>query len=98
MAAAPKHAQLLERLLSKLVGDMHIYVTLGERKALEVSVQDKSILITILNPVIAAELGLEQWLLTRGRKKGPPISRTVERLKSQGYTIAVKYKLFKVIL
>ena len=44
-----------------------------------------------------AELGLEQWLLSRG-KKGQPVSRTVERLKSQGYTIAVKYKLFKVIL
>ena len=97
MAAAPKHSQLLERLLAKLVGEMHIYVTLGERRALEVSVQEKSILIEILNPVIAAELGLEQWLLSRG-KKGQPVSRTVERLKSQGYTIAVKYKLFKVIL
>lgn len=93
----PKHASLLASLLQKLLGEMHIYVTLGEHKALEVKVEDKDILVIIKNPIIAAELGLEQWLLSRGRE-GPPPSKTVEELKKQGYTITVSYKGLKLAL
>ena len=90
---APKHAQVLSRLLEKLVGEMHIYVTLGDHKALEIRLEGKHIIIDIQNPIIVAELGLTQWL--KGGGAGAPPSRTLTQLKKQGYSITIKHKGLK---
>lgn len=81
---------LLEALLKKTFGKVHIMVTVGSKPAIEVIFEDNEIILDIKNPVLAMEAGLDQ-MLTR-RKEFTTSSKRLEGLKKMGYKIKIKYK------
>jgi hypothetical protein len=95
---------LLESILETIFGKVHFVVTVGNKPAIEIKLHNKEILIDIKNPILAIEFGLEELLEYMPRDKGgnkgdgeSPESM-LKKLKSMGYTIKVKYKIFELDL
>lgn len=84
---------MLEQILERLFGKVHVYVTVGNKPALELTVEGKEIVIDVKNPVLAIEVGADKLL--SARKEGDSESRTLARLKRMGYKIIIKYKMLK---
>ncbi len=84
---------MLEEILERLFGKVHIYVTVGNKPALEVIFEDSKIIIDIKNPVLAIEAGLDQMLARKGDMDFS--SRRLEGLKKLGYKIIIKYKMLE---
>lgn len=84
---------MLEQILERLFGKVHVYVTVGSRPAVEVILDGKKIIIDIKNPVLAIEAGLDQFMASRG--EAGMDSRTLQRLKKMGYKIIIKYKMLE---
>lgn len=81
---------ILEGLLEKTFGKVHIMITVGNKPAVEIIFEDTEIILDIKNPILAMEAGLDQMLSRR--KHLTASSRRLEGLKKMGYKIKVKYK------
>lgn len=84
---------LLHRILEKLFGKVHIYIFVGERKAAELILEDKTVTVDIKNPILAVEAAIEE--MARKKRLG---SAKLKDLKSMGYKVKIKYKVFEVEL
>ena len=85
---------VLGEIFRSIVGRVHFMVYLGKAPAAEIELKDKDIIVKIIHPVIALELGIEEFL----SKKGEKDLKMIEKLKRMGYRIRIKYKWFEVDL
>lgn len=69
-------------------------IYLGKSPAAEIELKNKDIIVRIIHPLIALELGVEEFLNKRGEKD----IQMIERLRKMGYKIRIKYKMFEVDL
>ncbi|NIO23057.1 MAG: hypothetical protein GTN38_03470 [Candidatus Aenigmarchaeota archaeon] len=69
-------------------------VYLGKSPAAEIELVDKDIIVNIIHPIIALELGIEEFLSRKGEKD----VQVIKRLRKMGYKIRIKYKWFEVDL
>jgi hypothetical protein len=83
---------ILREVLKDLTGDVHFYVTVGDSPAAEVKLRGKEILVEIKNPLLAMEAVIKQ-LLSKPKNK-----IRLQKLKTLGYRIRIKYKLLEVDL
>jgi hypothetical protein len=88
---------LMEHVLERVFGKVHIYVTVGNRPAIEIIFEDPDIIVDIKNPILAIEAGLDQMLARRGKKDGKMefSSDRLKRLKKMGYRIIIRYKMLE---
>ncbi|MCK4496891.1 MAG: hypothetical protein KAU24_01755 [Candidatus Aenigmarchaeota archaeon] len=86
---------LLESILETIFGRVHFMILVGNKPAIEVKLHDREIIIDVKNPVLAIELGLEEFF---GDVKNKSRGSLRKKLKSMGYTIKVKYKIFELDL
>lgn len=70
-------------------------IMVGNKPAIEVKLHDREIIIDVKNPVLAIELGLEEYF---GDVKNKSRGSLRKKLKSMGYRIKVKYKIFELDL
>ncbi len=95
---------LLESILETVFGKVHFMVLVGNKPAIEVSLHDRDITVDIKNPVLAIELGLEEFFggaMGGGQGKKVPSESPesmLERIKSMGYRIRIKYKMLELDL
>jgi hypothetical protein len=86
---------LLESILETIFGKVHFMILVGNKPAIEVKLHDRDIIIDVKNPILAIELGLEEYF---GDMKNKPKGSLLKKLKSMGYRIKVKYKFFELDL
>jgi hypothetical protein len=82
---------ILEEIFRSIVGRVHFRVYLGKAPAAEIEFKDKDIIVNIIHPIIALELGIEELLSRKGKED---ISM-IERVKKAGYNIKIRYKMFE---
>ncbi len=85
---------ILEEIFRSIVGRLHFRVYLGKAPAADIELKDKNIIVNIIHPLIAIELGVEELL---SRKGGKDVSM-IEKLKAAGYKIKIRYKMFELDL
>lgn len=83
---------LTEKILEKLTGEVHFYIFVGDNPAVEIKITEDEIILEIKNPLLAAELALDELL---HRKKTPA---GLEKIKDMGYKIKIKYKMVEMEL
>ncbi len=85
---------ILGEIFRSIVGRVHFMVYLGKSPAAEIELVDKDIIVNIIHPIIALELGIEEFLSRKGEKD----VQVIKRLRKMGYKIRIKYKWFEVDL
>jgi hypothetical protein len=83
---------IFEEIFRSIVGRVHFMLYLGKAPAAEIELVDKDIIVNIIHPVIALELGIEEFLSRKGDKD----LQMIKRLKKMGYRLKIKYKWFEV--
>ena len=82
----------LSDIFESIGGKLHFMVFLGDAPAAEIHLEGKSIIVEIIHPLVALELGLQEFL----KKDGPYDVGLLNKLKKMGYKIKIKYKIFEV--
>lgn len=85
---------VLAEIFRSIVGRVHFRIYLGKAAAAEIEIVDKEIIVNIIHPLIALQLGVEELL----SKKGSKDIGMVERIKKAGYSIKIKYKMLELDL
>jgi len=85
---------ILREIFRSIVGRVRFMIYLGSSPAAEIELKDKDIIVRIIHPVIALELGIEEFLSRKGRKD----IQMIKRLRKMGYKIRICYKWFEVDL
>ena len=81
-------------ILRTILGRIHFMIYLGKSPAAEIEIVDKDIIVHILNPLIALELGVEELFSKKGKKN----INMLENIKKSGYKIKIKYKMLEIDL
>lgn len=81
---------ILREILGDLTGDVHFYITVGEKPAAEITLKDKTILVNIKDPLLAAQAAMKQLLAKKKNKV------RIKKLKGLGYTIKIRYKMLEM--
>ena len=76
----------LEAFLEKITGDVSFYIYYKDQRVAEIRLEEKTIIIDVLNPVLAMETVIAQIVSKKTK------SVTLERVKGLGYTVKVKFK------
>ncbi|MCD6590481.1 MAG: hypothetical protein J7K72_00745 [Candidatus Aenigmarchaeota archaeon] len=79
-------------ILTSLVGRLHFMVFLGKSPAAEIKIEGKTIVIDIIHPIVAIELGIKEFL----NGEGPYEVGVIETLKRMGYKLKIKYKMLEL--
>ena len=82
---------ILGEIFRSIVGRVHFRVYLGKAPAAEIEFKDKDIIVNIIHPLIALELGIEEFLSRDGKKD----INMIEKLKRAGYNINIRYGMFE---
>ncbi|MBU0898614.1 MAG: hypothetical protein KKB03_04460 [Nanoarchaeota archaeon] len=82
---------ILAKILEGLCGKAHFMVLIGRKPALEITIEDKQVLIDVKNPVLALDFGMQELL-----KRGKVEKNVLREMKKLGYKITIKYKMFKL--
>jgi len=85
---------ILDEIFRTIVGRVHFMIYLGKAPAAEVELKDKDIIVNIIHPLIALEIGIEELF----SKKGKYDLSMIERIKKAGYTIKIRYKMLEIDL
>ena len=83
---------ILTEIIKSVLGRIHFMIYLGKHPAAEIEIVDKNIIVDIINPLIAVELGMEEFFSKKGKKD----INMIENIKKAGYTIKIKYKMFEI--
>lgn len=84
---------MLQNILETLWGKAHFMVMVGNKPAIELILEDKEIIIDIKNPILAIELGIEEFL--ENHRKGKVDISILDSIKKIGYKIKIKYKFLE---
>ncbi len=79
--------------METVFGKVHFVITVGSKEAIEIKLEGKNIIVDVKNPILAIELGLEEILAKKGKKGKDSM---LNKLKSMGYTIKIKYKFIEL--
>ena len=85
---------ILGEIFRSIVGRVQFMVYLGKAPAAEIELIDKDIVVKIIHPIIALELGIEEFLSRKGEKD----LQMVNKLRKMGYKVKIRYKWFEVDL
>ncbi len=85
---------ILGDIFRTIVGRAHFMIYMRNVPAAEIELNDKEITVSIVNPIAAVELGLEEFL----SKKGAQDIEAIKKIKEAGYRIKVKYKMLEMEL
>jgi hypothetical protein len=85
---------ILAEIFRSIVGRVHFRVYLGKAPAAEIEIRDKDIIVNIIHPIIALELGIEELLSKKGKKD----INMIQKIKKAGYNIKICYKIFEIDL
>lgn len=85
---------ILEEIFRSIVGRVHFRLYLGKAVAAEIEIVDRDIIVNIIHPIIALELGIEELLSKKGKKD----INMIEKIKAAGYNIKICYKIFEIDL
>ncbi len=85
---------ILGEIFRSIVGRVHFRIYLGKAPAAEIEFKNKDIIVDIIHPLIALELGVEELLSNKGRKD----LNKIEKIRGAGYRIKIRYKMFEVDL
>ena len=83
---------ILADIFKTIAGKAHFMIYMGKSPAAEIEVNDKEITVNILNPVAAAELGIEEFL----SRKGTEDIEIIKRVREAGYKIKITYKTLEM--
>jgi hypothetical protein len=83
---------ILEEIFRSIVGRVHFMVYLGKAPAAEIEVKGKDIIVNIIHPIIALELGIEELLSKKGKKD----IDMIENIEKAGYKIKIRYKMLEL--
>ena len=72
-------------------GKVRFFITVGDEPAVEIKIEGKEIIADIKNPLLAIELGIEEFL-----KSGNSSGDMFKKIKEMGYRIKIKYKFIEV--
>ena len=84
---------VLSKIAESFYGNVHFMVMMGNKPALEIFFHNKDIIVEVKNPILAVEVGLQE-VMTHRRFD----SALVDKIKSMGYTIKIKYKFLELDL
>jgi hypothetical protein len=84
---------ILAKILEGIGGRARLVVFIGRKPAFEIAINNKEIIIDVKNPILALDFGIQE--LFKGKK---PDKKILNELKKLGYTIKIKYKVFKLEL
>ena len=76
---------MFENILKTLYGRVHFIVCIGDSPAFELKLKEKEIIIEILNPILAIEFGVEEFI----KNKGKTDSKLLGIVKKLGYKIVI---------
>ncbi len=85
---------ILGEIFRSIVGRVHFMIYLGKAPAAEIEIKDKNIVVNIIHPLIALELGIEELM----SKKGNYDISILKKIEKAGYRIKIKYKMFEMEL
>ncbi len=93
---------LLESILETIFGKVHFMIMVGNKPAIEIKLHDRDIIVDVKNPILAIELGLEEIVggldHSEDKGKGQSPESMLKKIKSMGYRIRIKYKIFEIDL
>jgi len=81
---------LLTYILERMFGRARLMVFAGDRPAMEIKVEGKEIVLDIKNLMLAAELGITEFVRRRERSD-EPLPEITGELKALGYRIKIRY-------
>jgi len=79
-------------IFKTIAGRAHFMIYMGKHPAAEIEVNGKEILVKIVNPVAAMELGIEEFI----SKKGLSDLEIIRKIKESGYRIKIKYSMLEM--
>jgi len=84
---------LLTYILERLFGRARLLVFAGDRPAMEIKVEGKEIVLDIKNLMLAAELGIAEFVkkIENTEKTDEALPDITGELKAFGYRIKVRY-------
>ena len=82
---------IASNFLEIMRGRVHFFITVGNVPAVEIKIEGKEIIAEIKNPLLAVELGIEEFI-----KSGPKNKNLFKEIKKMGYKIKIKYKFLEV--
>jgi len=82
---------IMAKILESLCGKVHFMILIENKPALEITIEDKNILIDVKNPVLALDFGIQQLL-----KVGKAEKSLLYDVKKLGYKVRIKYKMFEL--
>lgn len=85
---------ILADIFKTIVGRAHFMIYMGKSPAAEIELNGRLVLVDIVNPIAAVELGIEEFL----SRKGTQDIEVIRKIKEAGYRIRVKYKTFEMEL
>jgi hypothetical protein len=85
---------ILADIFKTIVGKAHFMIYMGKSPAAEIELNDKEVMVNIVNPVALIELGIEEFI----SKKGVQDIEVIRKIKEAGYRIKVKYKTLEMEL
>jgi hypothetical protein len=84
---------MMSEILEMIQGKVHFYLFVGGSPAIEIKIHDKEIIAEIKNPLLALELGLQQFATKRKSD-----SFILNQAKKAGFKVKVKYKMLEIEL
>jgi hypothetical protein len=84
--------EILAEIFKTIVGRVHFMIYLGKNPAAEIEIKDKDIIVDIVNPLAAVELGFEEFLSRKGTKD----IDMIKKIREAGYSIKIKYKMLEM--
>lgn len=86
--------EILAEILKTIIGRAHFMIYMGKNHAAEIEIKDKVIVVDIVNPIAAVELGIEEFL----SRKGTQDIDVIKKIREAGYKIKIKYKMLEMDL
>ena len=85
---------ILADIFKTIVGKAHFMIYMGKSPAAEIELNDKEVMVNIVNPIALIELGIEEFI----SKKGTQDIEVIRKIKEAGYRIKIKYKTLEMEL
>jgi hypothetical protein len=87
---------LFSYVLERLFGRARLVIFMGDKPAIEIRIEGKTVIAEVRSIVLAAELGFTEFLRSM-ESRGPDTSPyTISKLKQLGYKLRIKYGRLEV--
>lgn len=84
--------EILADIFKTIIGRVHFMLYMGKTPAAEIEVKDKVVIVDIVNPIAAVELGIEEFL----SRKGTQDIDIIKKVREAGFKIKIKYKMLEM--